>query len=315
MGDAIIPKPIFFLKPPSAAACGQCAGDPVRVTVPRGRGSCHYETEVVFRVGPDGAGFDAVTLGLDLTLRDEQNAAKKAGHPWEAAKVKREEKRRRGEEEKRRRGEEERRGCPNPPNPWSLDRSLSLAPLLSRLVHGFAPCGASAPHMPPHAGGRSFLSLSQSRTQVFPGSAVIGPWVPLPAFPDWAHVLFSFSLDGQVVQSGMGSDMMLAPEPALAAARDLFGIVPGDWLFTGTPAGGCGCGEGRGVEGGDRRSRARGRDPPSLFAHHPLSTPVLQASALCGQASPAPLPGATRWPSRSSLCSRKTTGNAHVRKA
>jgi hypothetical protein len=146
MGDAIIPKPIFFLKPPSAAACGQCAGDPVRVTVPRGRGSCHYETEVVFRVGPDGAGFDAVTLGLDLTLRDEQNAAKKAGHPWEAAKVKREE---RGEEEKRRGG-----GALNPGRWMGPSRSL-----LSRLVHGFAPCGASAPHMPPHAGA---LLLSHS---------------------------------------------------------------------------------------------------------------------------------------------------------
>jgi 2-keto-4-pentenoate hydratase/2-oxohepta-3-ene-1,7-dioic acid hydratase in catechol pathway len=86
-GEAIIPKPVIFLKPPSAAV--EAAGSPltVSVTVPRGRGSCHYETEVVLRVGPDGGGFDAVTLGLDLTLRDEQNAAKKAGHPWEAAKV------------------------------------------------------------------------------------------------------------------------------------------------------------------------------------------------------------------------------------
>lgn len=93
MGDAIIPAPIFFLKPPSAAVCPTCASvdengrTSVQVTLPRGRGSCHYETEVVLRVGADGASFDAVTLGLDLTLRDVQNAAKKAGHPWEAAKV------------------------------------------------------------------------------------------------------------------------------------------------------------------------------------------------------------------------------------
>ena len=87
MGDPIIPKPVFFLKPPSAAVAPPSPGGTVEVTVPKGRGSCHYETEVVFRVGPDGGGFDAVTLGLDLTLRDEQNAAKKAGHPWEAAKV------------------------------------------------------------------------------------------------------------------------------------------------------------------------------------------------------------------------------------
>jgi len=95
MGDALIPEPIFFLKPPSAAAGGGGPGGsgPVSVAIPRGRGSCHYETEVVLRVGSDGASFDAVTLGLDLTLRDVQNAAKKAGHPWEAAKVKEEESR------------------------------------------------------------------------------------------------------------------------------------------------------------------------------------------------------------------------------
>lgn len=48
---------------------------------------------------------------------------------------------------------------------------------------------------------------------------------------------FSFALDGQTVQEGVGSEMMLAPGPALAAADALFEVVPGDWLFTGTPAG------------------------------------------------------------------------------
>jgi 2-keto-4-pentenoate hydratase/2-oxohepta-3-ene-1,7-dioic acid hydratase in catechol pathway len=86
-GERLIPKPVIFFKPPSAAV--EAAGSPLSatVTVPRGRGSCHYEAELVFRVGADGKTFDAVTLGLDLTLRDEQAAAKKAGHPWEAAKV------------------------------------------------------------------------------------------------------------------------------------------------------------------------------------------------------------------------------------
>lgn len=73
--------------------------------------------------------------------------------------------------------------------------------------------------------------------QVFPGSAVVGPWVPLSNFPDWAIVRFAFTLEGKEVQSGRGSDMMTAPAPALAVARGLFGVRPGDWLFTGTPAG------------------------------------------------------------------------------
>ena len=87
MGDAIIAKPVLFLKPPSAAVAPAGSPPAVEVALPRGRGSCHYETEIVFRVGADGATLDAVTLGLDLTLRDEQAAAKKAGHPWESAKV------------------------------------------------------------------------------------------------------------------------------------------------------------------------------------------------------------------------------------
>ena len=74
-------------------------------------------------------------------------------------------------------------------------------------------------------------------TQVFPGSAVVGPWVPLSDFPDWAAVRFAFTLEGKEVQSGRGSDMMTSPAPALAVARGLFGVRPGDWLFTGTPAG------------------------------------------------------------------------------
>ena len=79
--------PVIFLKPPSCAVYakkeeGKEGGLPVAVVkVPRGRGSCHYETELVLRVGPDGKGFDAVTIGLDLTLRDVQNECKKTGHP------------------------------------------------------------------------------------------------------------------------------------------------------------------------------------------------------------------------------------------
>jgi len=87
MGGAILAKPVLFLKPPSSAVAPVGTPPALEVSLPRGRGSCHYETEIVFRVGPDGVALDAVTLGLDLTLRDEQNAAKKAGHPWESAKV------------------------------------------------------------------------------------------------------------------------------------------------------------------------------------------------------------------------------------
>lgn len=85
--------PVIFLKPASCAVfakkkqAGEGEGErenslPLAVVrVPRDRGSCHYETELVLRVGADGRSFDAVTIGLDLTLRDVQNECKKTGHP------------------------------------------------------------------------------------------------------------------------------------------------------------------------------------------------------------------------------------------
>lgn len=101
MGGPALSMPVVFLKPPSCAVFAKKSEQggggtttteegqlPVAVVeVPRDRGSCHYETELVLRVGADGKSFDAVTIGLDLTLRDVQNECKKTGHPWESAKV------------------------------------------------------------------------------------------------------------------------------------------------------------------------------------------------------------------------------------
>ena len=87
MGGPALTMPVIFLKPPSCAVFAkkgkQGEGELAIavIKVPRGRGSCHYETELVLRVGADGQTFDAVTIGLDLTLRDVQNECKKTGHP------------------------------------------------------------------------------------------------------------------------------------------------------------------------------------------------------------------------------------------
>lgn len=51
-----------------------------------GRGTVHYEAEMLLRLD-DNLQVDAVSLGLDLTLRDLQAQLKKNGHPWEVAKV------------------------------------------------------------------------------------------------------------------------------------------------------------------------------------------------------------------------------------
>lgn len=103
--------PVFFMKPTSAllephAAEGRSEphtyalplstadGLPV-LPLPADMGSIHHEVEVVVRLarrlrcaGPDEAAdsVDAVTVGLDLTARDLQLEAKRAGRPWLAAK-------------------------------------------------------------------------------------------------------------------------------------------------------------------------------------------------------------------------------------
>lgn len=86
LGDAIPEKPVLFLKPPSSAIWVKEVGDLVQVELPRNRGAVHHECEIVLLMGAHRK-IKAVTLGLDLTLRDVQTELKKKGHPWEIGKV------------------------------------------------------------------------------------------------------------------------------------------------------------------------------------------------------------------------------------
>ena len=58
---------------------------PGPIVLPAGAVEVHHEAELVVRVGPERLA-DAVALGLDLTDRPRQAAAKKAGLPWTRAK-------------------------------------------------------------------------------------------------------------------------------------------------------------------------------------------------------------------------------------
>jgi len=82
---------VVFMKP---ASCVVPPGQPV--PLPRGHGSVHHEAELVVLLSggdrdvPVERGLDhvaALTLGLDLTLRDLQNELKKKGAPWELCKA------------------------------------------------------------------------------------------------------------------------------------------------------------------------------------------------------------------------------------
>src|SRR5687768_17267000 len=96
MNDSHPEKPVLFLKPGSVLQQVTQWNTTQQLHYLSARGSLHYECEVVLRIARDGFQLtrenawnyiDAFSLGLDMTLRDEQNKLKKAGHPWEISKV------------------------------------------------------------------------------------------------------------------------------------------------------------------------------------------------------------------------------------
>ena len=85
--------PFFFMKPASAVL--PLSGGEGRIAMPRETDNYHYEVELVVALGkpvrqaaPEQA-LDAVwgyAVGLDMTRRDLQLAARNAGRPWEFGK-------------------------------------------------------------------------------------------------------------------------------------------------------------------------------------------------------------------------------------
>ena len=85
-GDKIPEKPVIFFKPPSTINQASKNGETVTASLPLNRGQAHHECEIVLRISKDCYQisideaknyFDAVTLGLDMTLRDAQLELKK----------------------------------------------------------------------------------------------------------------------------------------------------------------------------------------------------------------------------------------------
>eukprot|EP01050_Picozoa_sp_SAG11_P012433 SAG11_NODE_1380_length_5081_cov_6.100963_3_plen_212_part_00 len=97
-GDAREP-PFFFLKPGNALVshgAGQDSARALTVEFPPATQNYHFEVEMVVAIGIGGAGIASAkaldhvygyAVGLDMTRRDLQNAAKKSGRPWTAAKA------------------------------------------------------------------------------------------------------------------------------------------------------------------------------------------------------------------------------------
>lgn len=96
LGDAHPEKPVLFIKPPSVLRIADNQDAQTTLTLPNHSEQIHHEVELVFRIERDGyqmtieeakKALGAVTVGLDMTLRDLQGEAKKKGTPWTTGKV------------------------------------------------------------------------------------------------------------------------------------------------------------------------------------------------------------------------------------
>jgi fumarylpyruvate hydrolase len=90
-GDPNREPPFFFMKPASALVA-----DGEDVPYPTQSADLHHEVEVVIAIGIGGTHIAVdqaprhvygYAVGVDLTCRDLQNRAKKAGRPWETSKA------------------------------------------------------------------------------------------------------------------------------------------------------------------------------------------------------------------------------------
>lgn len=91
LNNPIPEQPLLFMKPSTAIV-------PLapEFSLPLDGGECHHELEIAVLIGAAlrqattaqaEAAIAGIGLGLDLTMRDRQQALKNAGHPWELAKA------------------------------------------------------------------------------------------------------------------------------------------------------------------------------------------------------------------------------------
>ncbi len=162
LSNAMPEKPVVFFKP---ASC--LAGVGELIHFPKHGQDLHHEAEVVVRIGKQGrvttpeqalAAIDAITLGVDLTLRDVQADLKAKRLPWEKAKA-------------------------------------------------------------------------------FEQSAFLGEFVPYESSIDLQNLDFRCTVNGKERQHGNTGDMIFSIPKLLIELSEIWNLLPGDLVYTGTPAG------------------------------------------------------------------------------
>lgn len=90
MGGDVPKEPVIFLKPTSAIIA-----DGELIVIPTMSSNIHHEVELTVLIGTGGKNIPQASamnhvagygVGLDMTMRDRQSEAKKAGNPWTVSK-------------------------------------------------------------------------------------------------------------------------------------------------------------------------------------------------------------------------------------
>lgn len=152
MGASDREPPFFFMKPASAVLAGGGT-----LPYPPQTSDLHHEIELVVALGEGGSVF-GYGVGLDLTRRDLQGEAKKAGKPWDMGKV-------------------------------------------------------------------------------FDHAAPVSALVPAAAVPSVDAGRIALSVNGELRQEGDLAEMIWTVPEIIAELSRFITLLPGDLIFTGTPAG------------------------------------------------------------------------------
>ncbi|MGQ3047823.1 MAG: fumarylacetoacetate hydrolase family protein [Niveispirillum sp.] len=152
MGASDREPPFFFMKPASAVLPGGGT-----MPYPPQTSDLHHEIELVVALG-DGGSVYGYGVGLDLTRRDLQGEAKKAGKPWDMGKV-------------------------------------------------------------------------------FDHAAPVSALVPAAAVPSVDAGRIALSVNGELRQEGDLAEMIWTVPEIIAELSRFITLLPGDLIFTGTPAG------------------------------------------------------------------------------
>ena len=73
--------------------------------------------------------------------------------------------------------------------------------------------------------------------KTFDGFAPIGPWLVTPDEVDFENLDIQLRLNGQVMQESNTKHLIFPVDFLISHISQFFELVPGDLLFTGTPAG------------------------------------------------------------------------------